>query len=76
MMFLPICQKSSLVFFPSSIFCLDNSLRAVRANQDVENANMFQMSGDFVYEVSSFVVSAAPQIDVLSMTLGSWHSWA
>lgn len=50
--------------------------RAVWADQDVENANIFQMSGDFVYEVSSFVVSAAPHIDVLSMTLGSWHSGA
>ncbi len=46
----------------------------MRANQDVENANFFQMSGDFDYEVSSFVVSAAPHIDVLSMALGSWHS--
>ncbi len=66
----PSHLPNNVSLFLSSFFVS----RAVRANQDVENAHFFQMSGDFDYEVSSFVVSAAPHTDVLSMALGSWHS--
>lgn len=51
-----------------------NILHALRSNQDVENANIFQMSWDFCFGVSCFVVSAALHIEALSVVFRAWHS--
>lgn len=56
-------------------FLVDTILRAAKANRDVENANIFQMSRDFFYGVSSSVVSAAEHIGaILSMAFRAWCS--
>lgn len=49
-------------------------MHALRPNQDVENANIFQMSWDFCFGVSSFVVSAVLHIEALSVVFRTWHS--
>lgn len=48
-------------------------MHALRPNQDVENANIFQMSWDFCFGVSNFVVSAVLHIEALSVVFSECH---
>lgn len=57
----------------SFFFYTGNIIHALRSNQDVENANIFQMSWDFCFGVSRFVVSAVLHIEALSVVFRAWH---